>query len=142
MKGSFHFFTLFDNRWNPVGGKLHVLAEIEAVYGFDEADHAYLEEIVHALAAIGEALHDREHEPEVPGDQPLPRRRVAGARLLEQRAHLRRREPRQRRRVHPADLDLSLYQKTPLLHEKSGVSISRRGKFDTDAPWTPLTAGG
>ena len=103
-------FSPSHNRWNAVGGKLDILAQVEAVHGLDEADDPHLEQVVHALAAPGEALHNRQHQPEVPGDQLLPGPFLARPRLFQQRARLRRRQPRQLRRVYPADFDLSLHR--------------------------------
>ena len=99
------------NRWNAVGGKLYVLAQIEAVHGLDETDAADLKEVIHALAAARKLLDHRQHQPEIARDQRLPCLLVAGPGLFQQRARLGGLQHRQLRRVHPADLDLSLHEK-------------------------------
>ena len=102
-------FSPSHNRWNAVGGKLDVLLQIEGVDGLDEADAADLEEVVHALPAPGELLHHRQNEPQIAGDQLLPRRLVAGLGPLHQRAGLGAFEHRQLCGVDPADLNFRLH---------------------------------
>ena len=47
---------LTDYHRHGVSGKLYILIEIEIVYGFDEPDAAYLEEVIHVLASVGKTL--------------------------------------------------------------------------------------
>ena len=94
---------------------MHVLAQVKGVDGLDEADHADLKEVVHVFAAAGEALHHREHEPEVAGYELLAGGLVPAPGLFQQGEGLPAFEYRQLRGIHPADLDFSLHQKTPLL---------------------------
>ena len=65
-------FSPSHNRWNTVGGKLNILAQVKAVDGFDEANAADLEKIVHAFTAAGELLDHRQHQPEIARNQRLP----------------------------------------------------------------------
>ena len=124
-------FSPSHNRWNAVGGKLHVLAQVEGVDGLDEADHAHLKQVVHALAAIGEALHHAQHQTQIAGNQLFPGGGVSGAAHLQQLARFRGPEHRQLRRVDPADLDLSLHDHTSvfrvaLVFPAAGNLILRR----------------
>ena len=110
-------FSPSHNRWNAVGGKLHVLPQVESVDGLDQADTAHLKEIVHALAPVREALHDAEHQPQIAGDQLLPRFLVARPGLFQKRPCLAALQDRQRGCVHAADLNFP-QNKTPLPYKE------------------------
>ena len=111
MKNLFFGISPSHNRWNAVGGKLHILAQIEGVHRLDKPDAAHLEQIVHALAAAGEFLDHGQHQPEIARDQGLPRIIVSGPRFLEQGPRFARLQDGEPGRVHSADLDFSLHDR-------------------------------
>ena len=73
---------------NTIGRKLHVLAEIKAVNGFDKPDTADLKQVVHALAASGKLLYDRQHEAQISVYELVARGHIARLRGGDQLAHL------------------------------------------------------
>ena len=68
---------LADDHGHSVGGKAYIEVAVKIVDGFDKANTADLEQVVHRLAAPMKALDDREHEPEVAADQLFACRLVA-----------------------------------------------------------------
>ena len=73
---------------NSVGGKAHVLREIEAVDSLDKPDDADLKQIVHALASACKLLNDGQHQPEITRYQPVPCLFVAALSCGDERADL------------------------------------------------------
>lgn len=100
-----------DDHWNAVGGKADVLPRVKVVDGLDEADAAYLKQIVEALAPAGtpggKALDYGEHQAKIPLNQAAASLPVARLCAPEQSVCLLRREGEQTGCVYPADLDLS-----------------------------------
>ena len=108
---------------------MHVLAQVKGVDGLDEADHADLKEIVHALAAARKLLHDREHEPQIARDELFARLAVAVSGAAQQRARLGGFQHRELRGVHAANLDLSLHKKAPPPKTRVELVFPAKGKM-------------
>ena len=60
---------LSGNHRHTVGGKLHILVQVKAVYGLDKPYAAHLEQVIHTLAPIGKFLHHGQHQPQIAGNQ-------------------------------------------------------------------------
>ena len=94
---------------DAVGGKLHVLAQIEAVNGLNQADAAHLKKVVHALAPVGKLLHNGKHQPEIAGNQLLSGGLIAVMSLFQQTPGLRTFQNRKLRRIDAANLHFCLH---------------------------------
>ena len=62
-----------------VCGKPHLLGQVKIVDGFDQTDHADLEQIINIFPSAGKALDHAEHQPQVAVDQLVPCFLAAGA---------------------------------------------------------------
>ena len=114
---------------HAVGGKLHVLVKVETVHRLDKPYASDLKQVVHALAAAGEALYNGQDKAEVAGNELFPRLRVTLAGAAQQFTAFAGFQHGQLRGVYTAYLNFSLHSLSPF----TSVIISRRGKFDTRA---------
>ena len=60
-----------DNHGHPVGGELHPLVHVEVVDGLHQPNAPHLEQVVGVFPPVAKPLDDREHQPQVPGNQLL-----------------------------------------------------------------------
>ena len=119
-----------DDHGDGVGRELHVEVEFEVVDRLDQPDHAHLKQIVGVLVARGKTADHRQHQPEIPEDQPVARRLVARLRQSEQLAFLPVRKSCEARRIESADFDLAAVLHTVLfLSLRDKESMDGRGVF-------------
>ena len=78
---------LADDHRYGVGGKAHVLAEIEMIRGLDQTDAAHLKEIVGVFAAARETLNDAEDEAQIAVDDGFSGLLIAALRPGEELPH-------------------------------------------------------
>ena len=68
---------LADDHRHGVGGEAHVLCYVKVVKRLDQPDTANLEQVIHVLRAVVEALEHAEHQPQVAANELLARGHVA-----------------------------------------------------------------
>ena len=73
---------------NAVGAELDPELGVEVVYRLYQSDTAHLKEVVRVLAPARELLYDRQHKPQVAGDELIPRGAVARLRRLQKSLRL------------------------------------------------------
>src|SRR5690606_16144919 len=104
-----------------IGGKFYVLAQVEVVDGFHQADAADLKEIVHVFAAVVEPLDDAEDEAQVALNELGAGVLIAVPHSLQQFSHVRIGQHRQLGRVDAANLHL--------VHSSGAPSCVRAAAF-------------